>query len=328
MTDIIISNSKGVEIFVRDENDDGSFDEGERIGVSGAGDRFEVARVSEALSRVGLTGLHPGARLHRIGAYIDFLREAERCTNAGELMMAAGQLREAEEFADNNGIVIDRARLAEMRWRVIDGARDAGAAGLDTTSLKAAEVLRCDDDAAASGFSAGLILDLLSTRASIANVENSAGPGRDRLLAELRTRETELSGDIARRSERIRRVLTSGSRTTVADQTSANGTVLRVGDHVRYCDPESGMSWSTPFVITGFEIRADRVIVRGVDMPSAGEGGGERSGDLDYLEVLPPEERAAPRDVPPLPEGRHHPMDRLLTRLGQGWENLRSFFFS
>lgn len=341
MTDILIGHSKGIELVIRDADDDGSYDEGERVGVRGPGDRFEPVRVREALGRVGIEGFRPGARLQRIGAYMDFVREAERWTNEGEFAMAAEQLRQAETFADVNGIVLDHRRFIELRWRILDGVRDAVAprpgadtsaatrdgSGLDRTVLKDMETLRRDDDPGASSYSAGMILDLLTARSSIVNIENSAGPSRDRMLAEARAREASLREGITSRAARIRTVLESGSRTTLADQTAPDGTVIRVGDHVRYRDPETGAPFDTPFLVTGFEIRAEYVIVHGADLPSSGGGRSDRSGAVGYLEVLPREE-SAPRARPPSTEGvgdDEGDFSRLLARLGRGWDRMVSF---
>jgi len=293
MTDIVIGTSKDLELFVRDANDDGVYDAGESIGVRGPGDRFDAARVGTALGRVGISHWMPGVRLHRIGAYMDYIREADALAASGDVLTVRSRLDQAVNFAGDNRIDCDESRLAELAWQAVDNASSSHAEGIDDLNAKDLEVLRRDDDPRARLFSAQRILDYLLARASIANVENSAGPGRSSMLEELQTRSRELSAEIASRSSRVHDVLVSGSRMTTADQASLAGTEFHVGDRVRYRDPESGEFWDAPFTITGFELRAEGVVVHGTELRA---GTGEpypHEVDLECL-ALAPEAEGAP----------------------------------
>lgn len=119
MTDVIVGRIKGEVLFVRDADDDGVFDEGERIGVRGPGDRFEESRVQDALGRAAIAGFRTGARLQRIGTYIDYINEAER-NDARNGDHSAGPSRgpySAFGFATDRGRAGERGRHDFPRGR-------------------------------------------------------------------------------------------------------------------------------------------------------------------------------------------------------------------
>ncbi|HSA59918.1 MAG TPA: hypothetical protein VLJ37_09575 [bacterium] len=298
MTDIVIGQIDGRTLRFHDEDGEGDFDHGERLSLGGDSRPLDEAAAREALARIGISGLHTGARMHRVAAYVDCLHMAERALESGEYMSVQSQLDQAERLAREGGFSVSYERLSALRWRAIEAARLDGAAGFEELGDAALEtkpilrLLRGDSEAAERNSSAGLILDYLHTCRSRDTVRARGLEHERAFLADLDGRASRLRSDLRLRARHLHAVVSLGieeSRATAADHVNTRGITLHSGDRVQM-RWEDGRAPGAPFVIDHFEIHASYIVAIG--------RGGERA-NIDSLHPAP----LAPSPNPPVSRG-------------------------
>lgn len=295
MTDIIIGQIDGRTLRFHDADGEGDFDHGERLSLDGDARPLDEAAAREALDRLGISGLHAGARMHRIGAYTDCLRMAERALDSEDFVAVHSYLEQAERMAHEAGFAGSDERLAALRWRAIEAARLDGAAGFEELGDAALEtkpilrLLRGDSEAAERNSSASLIFDYLQTCRSRDTVRARGLVHERAFLADLDGRASRLRSDLRLRARRLHAVVSLGieeSRATAADHVSIRGVPLRAGDRVQM-RWEDGRAPGAPFVIDHFEIHASYIF-------AIGRGG--ECANIDSLHPAP----LAPSPNPPV----------------------------
>lgn len=208
MTDTPIGQIGNLTLIIRDRDGDGEFDgavdgtQADAFGLSTSDGRlnFDETRVRTALRQVGIRELQPGARLQRIGAYMDMVREAERALEDGDAAYAAQQLEQAQRYAHEQNIGIDIPRFGDLRWTAVFLAYAREAPGLSELKHSDLMTLEGDENLESRQFSAQRILEYAETWAEIRRVEAASGFWREDLCERAR----ELRAEIGGRAQRLR----------------------------------------------------------------------------------------------------------------------------
>lgn len=104
------------DIVVRDANNDGVFNEGDRVCLSFAtmGSDCDPTRVNNAMKQLGVSRPYRGVQINAYGGYFEFLRQARMAASKGDDQTAWRMIRNALEYARSTGLSVDTDKANEI----------------------------------------------------------------------------------------------------------------------------------------------------------------------------------------------------------------------